>query len=181
MGRASVKPNKSIYQQTREHLGLTRERAAETLEGLTEDRIEKIENGRAMLRPEDVLIMAKGYKAPALRNYYCANECPIGRNNVAQVTLTDLPQIVLQMLASLSALQKKRDVLIDITNDGQIQDEEIPDFVKIQEELDHMAMTVEAMRLWSEQMLAEGKINMALYEQIKRNRSDESISPITAG
>ncbi len=167
MGRASVKANKSIYQQTREQLGLTREKAAEVLEGLTEDRLEKIENGRALLHPEDVLIMAKGYKAPALRNYYCANECPIGRKSVAQVTLTELPQIVLQLLASLTALQKKRDVLIDITNDGQIQDEEIPDFVAIQTELDRMAMTVEALQLWSEQMLAEGKIDLTLYEQYK--------------
>ena len=111
--------------------------------------------------------MAQGYKAPVLRNYYCAHECPIGREHVAPVTLTDLPQIVLQMLASLGALQKKRDVLIDITNDGQIQDEEIADFVEIQAELDKMAMTVDALKLWSEQMLAEGKINLKLYDQYK--------------
>ena len=170
MGRASVKENKTIYQQTREGLGLTREKAAQLLEGLTEDRIEKIENGRTMLRPEDVLIMAQGYRAPVLRNYYCAHECPIGRDHVAPVTLTDLPQIVLQMLASLGTLQKKRDVLIDITNDGQIQDEEIGDFVEIQAELDKMAMTVDALKLWSEQMLAEGKINLALYEKYKAQK-----------
>ncbi len=175
MGRASVKENKSIYQQTREQLGLTREKAAQCLTGLTEDRIEKIENGRTLLRPEDVLIMAQGYKAPVLRNYYCAKECPIGKDHVAPVTLTDLPQIVLQMLASLGTLQKKRDVLIDITNDGQIQDEEIPDFVEIQAELDNMAMTVDALKLWSEQMLAEGKINLVLYEKYKDQQKQISI------
>ena len=172
MGRASIKADKTIYQQTRERLGLTREAAADLLDGMSADRIEKIENGRTQLRPEDVLIMAEGYKTPALKNYYCSNDCPIGRKRVTQVTLSELPEIVLQMLASLTALQKKRDVLIEITGDGQIQDNEIPDFLEIQEELGHMAMTVEALQLWSEQMLAEGKINLGLYKQYKEKRED---------
>lgn len=173
MGRASIKAVKTIYQQTRERLGLTREAAADLLDGMSADRIEKIENGRTQLRPEDVLIMAEGYKTPALKNYYCANDCPIGQKRVTQVTLSELPEIVLQMLASLTALQKKRDVLIEITGDGQIQDNEIPDFLEIQEELGHMAMTVEALQLWSEQMLAEDKINLNLYEQYKKKREDQ--------
>ena len=167
MGRASVKANKTIYQQTREKLKLTREAAAELMDGMSEDRIEKMENGRAQIRPEDVLIMAAAYKAPGLKNYYCANECPIGRKRVSPVTLNQLPEIVLQMLSSLGILQKKRDVLIEITGDGQIQDSEIPDFVEIQQELDRMAMTVEALQLWSEQMLAEGKINLKRYEEYR--------------
>jgi hypothetical protein len=57
--------------------------------------------------------------------------------------------------------------LIEITGDGQIQDSEIPDFVEIQQELDRMAMTVEALQLWSEQMLAEGKINLKRYEEYR--------------
>lgn len=169
MGRASVKADKNIYQKTREQLGLTRERAADLLDGLTADRLEKIENDRVKVHPEDVLIMADGYKAPALRNYYCANECPIGKKDVAQVTLKDLPQIVLQLLSSLGTLQAKKDLLIDITIDGQIQDHEIADFVKIQSELEKMSRSVEALQIWAEQMLVDGKINLDIYEQYKRS------------
>ncbi|MBR0355352.1 MAG: helix-turn-helix transcriptional regulator, partial [Oscillospiraceae bacterium] len=79
MGRNSVKENKNIYQRSREALGLTREKAEELLQGLTAERIEKIENERSGAHPDEVLLMAEGYKVPELCNYYCANECPIGR------------------------------------------------------------------------------------------------------
>ena len=41
MGRKSTKENKNVYQTSRESLGLTRESAAEKLEFLSADRIEK--------------------------------------------------------------------------------------------------------------------------------------------
>ena len=44
MGRKSTKENKNVYQTSRESLGLTRESAAEKLEFLSADRIEKIES-----------------------------------------------------------------------------------------------------------------------------------------
>ena len=47
MGRKSVKENKSIYQQTREELGYTREQAAALILGFSPERIEKLENGYA--------------------------------------------------------------------------------------------------------------------------------------
>ena len=46
MGRKSTKENKSVWQTTREDLGLTREKAGELIPGFSPERIEKIENGR---------------------------------------------------------------------------------------------------------------------------------------
>ena len=43
MGRKSTKENKTIYQTSREALGYTRDAAAEKLEFVSADRIEKIE------------------------------------------------------------------------------------------------------------------------------------------
>ena len=48
MGRKSTKENKSIWQTTREELGLTREKAGELSPGFSPERIEKIENGRTL-------------------------------------------------------------------------------------------------------------------------------------
>ena len=79
MGRASTKENKNIYQRRREELGLTREAASERLHGLSQEKIERIENERTVPQPDEVLIMSEGYKDPQLCNYYCANECPIGK------------------------------------------------------------------------------------------------------
>lgn len=43
MGRKSTKENKTIYQTSREALGLTRDQASEKLQFISADRIEKIE------------------------------------------------------------------------------------------------------------------------------------------
>ena len=56
MGRRSVKENKSVYQQTRENLGLTREKAADLIPGFSPERLEKVENGRVQVQPEDVML-----------------------------------------------------------------------------------------------------------------------------
>ena len=85
MGRASTKENKNIYQKTREALRLTREAAGDLLESITPERIEKIENERCLPHPDEVLVMAEKYKQPSLCNYYCANQCPIGKQYVPEV------------------------------------------------------------------------------------------------
>ena len=43
MGRRSTKENKSVWQTTREELGLTREKAGDLIPGFSPERIEKIE------------------------------------------------------------------------------------------------------------------------------------------
>ena len=170
MGRASTKENKSEYQRKREELGLTREKAADLLAGLSPERIEKIENGKTQVHPEDVLLMAEGYGAPYLNNYYCSHECPIGQKYVPELNVKDLSQIVLEMLASLNSLQKDQERLIDITVDGEIQSDELEDFVRIQENLERMSMTVDTLQLWSEEMLSSGKIDREAYEALKQAR-----------
>ena len=165
MARASTKENKNIYFRYREQLGLTREEASEPLGGLTADRIEKIENERSLPHPDEVLLMAEGYKAPQLCNYYCANECPIGQQYVPEIQVKDLSRIVLEMLAALNVAQKQQERLIEITADGEIQTNEIADFVEIQKTLERISITVETLQLWSEQMLASGAINRELYEK----------------
>ena len=54
MGRRSIKENKSIWQTTREDLGLTREKAGYLIPGFSPERIEKIENGRTQIQPEEI-------------------------------------------------------------------------------------------------------------------------------
>ncbi len=113
--------------------------------------------------------MAEKYKCPNLCNYYCANQCPIGREYVPEVKIRDLSQIVLEMLASLNAMNKRKDRLIEITADGAITPDELEDFVFIQDELERISITVETLQLWAEKMLATGSIDESQYEAY-RNR-----------
>ncbi|MBO5769991.1 MAG: hypothetical protein J6R23_01905, partial [Spirochaetales bacterium] len=156
-----------IYHKTRESLSLTREAAPELLETIPSDRIEKIENERVIAHPDEILIMAEKYKTPRLANYYCANQCPIGQKYVPEIKVKDLSQIVLEMLASLNSSNSKKERLIEITVDGKISDDEIDDFIKIQEELERISIAVETLQLWAERMLLEGKIDKDKYLEQK--------------
>ncbi len=163
MARVSTKENKTIYQLTRESLKLTREDASQLLETMSPERIEKIENERSMPHPDEVLLMSDKYKQPGLCNHYCANQCPIGRQYVPEVKIKELSQIVLEMLASLNSMNKQKERLIEITADGKITEDELEDFIHIQEELERISITVETLQLWCEKMLDNGIIDLEQY------------------
>ena len=167
MARVSTKENKNLYHRTRESLQLTREAASELLESITPERIEKIENERSLPHPDEVLVMAEKYKQPSLCNFYCANQCPIGQQYVPEVTVKDLSQSVLEMLASLNSMYKQKERLIEITVDGEVSEDELKDFIYIQEELERISIAVETLQLWSERMLATGKIDPELYRKYR--------------
>ena len=158
MGRKSTKENKNIYQTSREALGLTREAAAEQLEFLSADRIEKIESEKSLPHPDEILAMADCYKNPSLCNYYCSHECPIGQEYVPEVQMKNLSQITLEMLASLNTLNRDKDRLIEITVDGQISKDELDDFHKIQTQLGQISQAIDSLQLWVQKAIMDGKL-----------------------
>lgn len=165
MGRSSTRENKTRYQLAREELGLSREKASELLETIAPERIEKIESERSLPRPDEVLIMAEKYKTPSLCNYFCARQCPIGQQYVPEIRNSELSDIVLKMLASLNAMDRKKERLIEIAADGTISKDESDDFVRIQKELERISVTVETLQLWVEKMLANGRIDTEAYNK----------------
>lgn len=167
MGRISTKENKTVYQVARDSLELSREKASE-LTGIEPYRIERIENEKMEPDPWDVVSMANAYGQPELCNHYCANECPIGRKYVPEIKIKDLSQVILEMLASLNSMQKRQERLIEITADGVIANDELEDFICIQEELERISVTVEALQLWTERMIATGKIDLKKYESLTK-------------
>lgn len=166
MGRVSTKENKTVYQLARESQKLSREAASDVLITIPPERIERIESEKYLPHPDEVLRMSEGYKDPTLCNYYCSTQCPIGQQYVPEIKIKDLSQIVLEMLASLNSMQRQTERLIDITADGVIDNDELKDFVKIQKELERISITVETLQLWSEQMLATGKIDLEKYNAL---------------
>ena len=94
--------------------------------------------------------MAQVYNAPELCNYYCSHQCPIGQKYVPPVEMTELPAIILETVASLNAVYPLTNRLIEISRDGKITDDEIPDFSNIQENLEKVSRAIEALQLWVE-------------------------------
>lgn len=158
MGRKSVKENKSIYQQTREELGLTREKAAELVPGFSPERLEKIENGRTQVQPDDVMLLAEYYKTPFLCNYYCVNECPIGQVHALRPEPKELGQIAVETFNAQHRLNNSINRLLEIAEDGQVRLDEYKDFVEIKSVLDKMALSVANLQLWVDGQIAKGKL-----------------------
>lgn len=164
--------SKNIYKETRNSLGLSREEVSdisqETQFGpISCERLERIENDKFPIHPEEVMLLSKIYKTPSLCNHYCANECKIGKSYVPEIQVKDLEKIVLNMVASLNSMKKNQERLIEISANGTIENNELKDFISIQKELEKISVSVEALQLWTEQMLANGSINQEQYNSIK--------------
>ena len=77
---------------------------------------------------------------------------------------------MLETIASLNAMQRQKERLIEITVDGKISGDELADFVQIQEELEKISIAVETLQLWCEWMLDTGAIDRAQYDAFKQGR-----------
>ena len=159
MGKRSVKENKNIYQQSREAAGLSREAAESIMTFVSADRIERIESGRSAPHPDEVMQMEQGYKNPELSNYYCTHECPIGMKYVEQAELKELPQLTVELLSALHAMEEERDRLIDISVDGRVNSTERKQFNIILNKLTVLDRAIRGMRIWIEDAINTGKLD----------------------
>ena len=152
MPRTSKMENKTPYQKKREDLKLSREDAAKMLDGISYERLYNIEHGKTAPTPEDILIMADGYKDPTLCNVYCSHHCRIGQQYVPHVEVGELPGITLGIVATLNRLDDMKNRLIEMCADGGIDESEQEDFDEIQSNLEQLSLAVEALQLWTEKV-----------------------------
>lgn len=160
MGKRSIKENKNIYQETRDAIGWSRERAADEIAKvdngkylyLDKHRLLRIEEETVKIQPEDIVALSKAYQCPQLRNHYCCHQCDIGRIDAPEVVYDNVHEILVNMSVSLESVNVKKHRLMEILADGTVDRTELPDLNKILEELEKISMTVEAIQLWCEQM-----------------------------
>ena len=165
MPRVSTNPDKPLYTIVRERLGLSREKASDCIKCITADRLEKIENGRVIARPDEILAMAKAYCAPAIINFYCTHDCDIGEKCINEVKPKELTQIAIETLNSLNKLNQMRDRLLEIVEDGTITEDEYVDFQEIKNNLDKIAHAVESLQLWLDESLATEKVKSEIVSR----------------
>lgn len=157
MGKKSVNEHKSAFQLRREELGLSREDASEH-SGLSPERIERIENNKIEMTPNDAYQMANAYNSPNLCNYYCSNVCVIGGDYVPEVKVKDLRTITIEMLACLNSVNKHQERFIEIACDGEISRDEIADVLKIKEKLEEISTLTESFKLLVDKFIAENNV-----------------------
>ena len=176
MGRQSIRPNKNIYQLAREEKGLTREKAAYLMPGISSARIEKIEYESQEPTPYDIVQMADCYARPDLCNYYCSHKCAIGDRYVPEIEISDLSAIILETIAGLNDIDSLINRLIQIGRDGKITDDEIRDFALISSRLDAVSLAIDSLNLWVDKTAGEHKLNLELLKAEKERLKNEQLT-----
>lgn len=128
------------------------DRTAELL-GVSTSTLSNYELGLSKSIPVDmVVMMADLYHAPEIKNLYCKNECPIGRNLPMATAMDSLQGITIKILNSLDddSVKNMKKRLLDISMDGKIDDSEKPDFDLIVQRLDALASVISELRMLAE-------------------------------
>jgi len=129
----------------------SREGAADIM-SIDRGRLYRIESGIANPYPEEVHMMADLYNAPELRNHYCRETCPLGRD-MPVLELEDLDRITVRAMASLRKVAQTKESLLDITADGIITEDEKPELRKILTTLDEISAIAQSLKVWTEKNL----------------------------
>ena len=158
---------KNIYQTCREAQGLSREKASEQMAAFPVSRIEKIEYETLSPTPYDVVQMADCYKTPELCNYFCSHHCEIGNRYVPELKISQLPNIIIETIASLNDIAPFTNLLLQIARDGKITDDEIKDFAVISKKLDEVSLAINTLNLWIDKTASEKNININLLNAEK--------------
>ena len=154
MSNITAKTSANIFYQARckasahnEQLK-SREGAADIM-SIDRGRLYRIESGITNPYPEEIHLMADLYNAPELRNYYCREMCPLGCD-MPVLELDDLDRITVRAMASLRKVTETKEILLDITADGIITDEEKPTLKKILATLDEITVIAQSLKVWAE-------------------------------
>lgn len=91
----------------------------------------------------------------------------IGDRYVPEVEISELPNIILETIASLNEINPLTSRLIQIARDGKITDDEIKDFAFISRRLDEVSLAIDALNLWVEKTASEHNLNIDLLNEEK--------------
>ena len=157
MGRQVTKAGTNRYCQARLEAAKYNERfasragAAEELGCVTEDSLKKYELGITNPPNDVVALMADAYGAPELVLWYCAHECPLGKN-FREMPEMPAERTVLRLSNKMSQLEAATKEIAEILDDGIVDDaerERIPELVKefleTKQRLDEMLAKIESL------------------------------------
>lgn len=126
---------------------LSKEGAAELL-GVSVSTLSDYELGVTKTIPPDMVVkMADLYNAPELENYYCTNMCPLG-GDIPKAEIADLDRITVRTLSAFRKLKSTKELLLDITEDGVVDESEKADMEKVLEDLEELEQITQSMKLW---------------------------------
>lgn len=124
----------------------SREGAADYM-SIDRGRLYRIESGIAVPYPEEIRLMADLYNTPELENYYCRTMCPLG-SEIPKAELVDMDRITIRTLSTFRKIGETKEMLLDITEDGVIDENEKPQLEEILKNLEEVEEIAQSMKLW---------------------------------
>lgn len=130
----------------------SRASASEVLGCVSEDCLKKYELGITKPPNDVIAIMADAYNAPELILWYCANECPLGKNCRE---IPDMPpeRAYVRLVNTLNNLKSSMKELAEILDDGVIEQSEaetalqlLDDFLEARRRMDEILTILEKMQ-----------------------------------
>ncbi|AGF54773.1 transcriptional regulator [Clostridium phage HM T] len=135
-----VQNYRNIYQIARENTSLTQEKSSELLD-ISVDSLRAYEGGKRT-PPENIVIdMAKIYNRPylILQHY---QKTLIGKELFPNIQIKYLAEAVLTFLDELEDLETIKKLIVKISRDGQIDENEKDDWEMIMKILDEMVCAI---------------------------------------
>lgn len=152
MANVTAKTSSNIFYKARceaathNELLSSREGAADYM-SIDRGRLYRIESGIAVPYPEEIRLMADLYNAPELENYFCRTMCPLGCE-MPKAELANLDRITVRTLSVFRKIGKTKEMLLDITADGVIDESEKPELDEVVKNLEEVEEIAQSMRLW---------------------------------
>ena len=123
--------------------------------GLSRNYVSGVVNGR-VYAPEIAKIISKDRNITVpyteLKSYYCKNMCPLGKD-FPDVKLEALDRISVKALSSFRKISAAKELLLDITEDGVITENEKDDLNEIIKTLDEVSRITQSLKIWAEKNL----------------------------
>lgn len=161
MGNGCRKANVNVYFKARKNAAeyddrLSSREGASELIGVSESTLADYELGCTKVVPVDkVCLMAEYYHSPELKNWYCKNECPIGKDMPIATEAKGIEGVVLKLIQQFSAdrMDDFLNKVIDIAQDGEVTDQEIGALKMTMEWASTMEMALNQFRLSAEKIM----------------------------
>lgn len=138
---------KARYEAAKHNEQLSSREGAADIMSIDRGRLYRIESGIANPYPEEIHLMADLYNAPELKNYFCKNICPLGED-LPKAEIADLDRITVRTLSAIRKLGETKELLLDITEDGVIDESEKDDMKKVLKNLEELEQIAQNMKLW---------------------------------
>ena len=161
MGRDYSKENTNVYFKARKEASIyneklySREGAAELL-GVSVSTLADYELGNTKFVPVDkVVLMADLYNCPELKNLYCKNDCPIGKDKCIATETKGFEGAVIRLMRQFDDqnVEDIKDTLMEIAEDGVISEDETKELQNVMKQLDKISNVISELKLIGEKAL----------------------------